>query len=311
VDITVVSGRAEALEQALCGALAGRVPADARLRFFASDREVDRAGRLAEIALGAPDLLAPLIEDMPRLQWVQSTWAGITPFLDVPRRDYLLTGVKDIFGQSMSEYVLGWLLALQRGIIRRAVTPCWDDRQDPGLSRLSVGIAGVGSIGSAVAQTLSPFVAEIRGLNSDGRDVAGCGQCFASEDKLAFAEGLQVLLMILPDTDKTDGLIDEAVLARLQPGAILINSGRANALELPAALRALESSQLGAMVLDVLDQEPLADDDPLWQVPGLYISSHTSAPTDMERIAGVFLDNLECYRAGRPLQGVIDFGRGY
>jgi phosphoglycerate dehydrogenase-like enzyme len=65
------------------------------------------------------------------------------------------------------------------------------------------------------------------------------------------------------------------------------------------------------MVLDVLDQEPLADEDPLWQVPGLYISSHTSAPTDMERIAGVFLDNLACYRAGRPLQGVIDFGRGY
>lgn len=311
MDVTVVSARAQALEQALCSSLAERVPDDVTLRFFSNGEALCNAARNAEIALGAPDALAPLLADMPQLRWVQSTWAGITPFLSVPRRDYLLTGVKDIFGESMSEYVLGWLLALQRGILRRANARHWDESLDPGLSSLSVGIAGVGSIGAAVAPSLSPWVAEIRGLNSDGRAVEGCDQCFSSDARLAFADGLDVLVMILPDTGGTNALVDASLLARLKPGAILINVGRANALDLPAALAALEAGRLSAAVLDVLQREPLPAGDPLWTVPNLYISSHTSAPTDMERIAGVFLDNLERYRSVKPLRGVIDFSRGY
>lgn len=307
----MVSARAHALEQALCSSLAERVPDDVTLRFFNSGEALCSHARNAEIALGAPDALAPLLADMPQVRWVQSTWAGITPFLSVPRRDYLLTGIKDIFGESMSEYVLGWLLALQRGILRRAKGRHWDESLDPGLASLSVGIAGVGSIGAAVARSLSPWVAEIRGLNSDGRVVRGCDQCFSSDARLAFADGLDVLVMILPDTGGTNALVDASLLACLKPGAILINVGRANALDLPAALAALEAGRLSAAVLDVLQREPLPAGDPLWEVPNLYISSHTSAPTDMQLIAGVFLDNLERYRSGKPLRGVIDFSRGY
>jgi phosphoglycerate dehydrogenase-like enzyme len=311
LDVTVVSARAEALEQALCSDLAARVPDDVTLRFFSNGAALCSAARDAEVALGAPDALAPLLADMPQLRWVQSTWAGITPFLSVPRRDYVLTGVKDIFGESMSEYVLGWLLALQRGIIRRANARQWDERLDPGLSTMRVGIAGVGSIGTAVARSLSPWVTEIRGLNSDGRAVESCDHCFASDHKLSFADGLDALIMILPDTGQTNALVDAALLARLSPGAIVINVGRGNALDLSATLAALETGHLSAVVLDVLQREPLPAGDPLWEIPNLYSSSHTSAPTDMRRIAGVFLDNLERYRSGKPLRGVIDFSRGY
>ena len=66
----------------------------------------------AEILFGAPDRLAPVLNQCPALSWVQSSWAGINPLLECDRRDYLLTGVKDIFGPLMSEYVLAWLLGL-------------------------------------------------------------------------------------------------------------------------------------------------------------------------------------------------------
>jgi phosphoglycerate dehydrogenase-like enzyme len=307
LDIVVLSARADEL----AAALEGCYPGDTTLRFFTDASALDAAALEAEVALGAPDVLAPALARMPRLRWVQSTWAGITPFLAVPRRDYLLTGVKGIFGASMSEYLLGWVLALERRIIDHASAASWNPRLDRGLSGLRLGIAGVGSIGAEVARRCAPFFAEVRGLNSDGRAVDGCSRCFANRDRLAFAAGLDVLALILPDTAATDGLADGKLLAQLAPGAIVINGGRANALDLPAALAALESRQLSALVLDVFAREPLADDDALWSTPGVYVTSHTAAPTGIDAIAAVFLDNLRRYRQGEELLGVIDFERGY
>ena len=282
--------------------------------------EKDRAGADAgrkqmlqriEVALGAPDRLAPWLPDLPALRWVQSTWAGVAPLVAQPRRDFQLTGVKGLFGVSMSEYVLGWSLALRRSILHYAATARWEFRRDAGLAPLRLGIAGTGSIGVEVARRCGPFFREVVGLNSDGSARPGFARCFATRDRPAFAEGLDVLALILPATPATDDLIDDEVLGRLNRGAILINGGRANALRLPDALAALEGGRLSGMVIDVFEQEPLADDDPLWSVPGLYITSHSAAPTSLEAIAEVFLANLARFEAGQPLQGLIDFERGY
>ncbi|WP_439107507.1 NAD(P)-dependent oxidoreductase [Congregibacter sp.] len=311
LEITVVSTRADALAEVFQGSLSGRVPDDVLMQFYAGPEDLNERALCAEVALGAPDVLAPLLDRMPNLRWVQSTWAGITPFLEVPRRDYLLTGVKDIFGASMSEYALGWTLAIERSVLSHATATQWQFQLDRGLSELRVGIAGAGSIGAAVARAFEPFVREVRGLNSDGRPVPGCEACFATSERLAFAKDLDVLVMILPDTPATDNLVDAPLLECLAPTAIVINGGRANALDLPAALRARAAGKLRALVLDVFEQEPLEAEDPLWRTPGVYITSHTAAPTRMDSIAGVFLDNLRRYQAGEALQGAIDFERGY
>lgn len=264
-----------------------------------------------EVALGAPDCLLPWLPDLPALRWVQSTWAGVAPLVTQPRRGFQLTGVKGLFGASMSEYVLGWSLALRRSILHYATTARWEFRRDAGLASLRLGIAGTGSIGAEVARRCAPFFQEVVGLNSDGRERPGFVRCFATRDRLAFAEGLDVLALVLPATSATDDLVDGALLDRLNRGAILINGGRSNALRLPDALAALEGGRLSNMVLDVFEHEPLADDDPLWSVPGLYITSHSAAPTSLDAIAGLFLANLARFQAGRPLQGLVDFERGY
>lgn len=267
--------------------------------------------REAEVLLGAPDLVAPMLDRLPALRWVQSTWAGVTPLVAHPRRDYLLTGVKGIFGQSMAEYVLAWVLAEKRSVLRHSSATTWDCRPDKGLAGLHLGIAGVGSIGAEVARRCRGFFASVRGLNGDGRAVPGVDQCFDAARRLDFASGLDVLVLLLPDTEATNQFADRALLERLAHGAMVINAGRGNALALDAALEALHSGRLASLVLDVLAEEPLPAEDPLWHTTGVYITSHTAAPTDDAAIAALFLDGLARYVRGEEPSGRIDFARGY
>ncbi|MEO1081444.1 MAG: D-2-hydroxyacid dehydrogenase [Pseudomonadota bacterium] len=271
----------------------------------------DAALNEVEILFGSPDRVVELLPRLPALRWVQSTWAGITPLVAQPRRDYLLTGVKGLFGVYMAEYVLGWSLALRRSILHYAASTHWDFRRDDGLAGLRLGIAGTGSIGAEVARRCAPFFREVVGLNSDGRRVEGFTRCYGTRERLAFGAGLDVLALVLPDTPGTDGLVDAALLDSLASGAILINGGRANALVLDDALSALEANRLSAMVLDVFAEEPLAKDSPLWRLPGLYITSHSAAPTSLDAVTALFLANLERYCSGSTLEGVIDLERGY
>ena len=265
----------------------------------------------AEIVFGAPDQVADLLADCGNLRWLQSSWAGIKPLLDEPRRDYQLTGVKGIFGPLMAEYVLAWLLAIERSIPGRVQARHWDDSQDNQLSGKAMGIMGTGSIGSHVARCARVFGLSLRGLNSDGRDVADFDSCYSSTNIQAFAAGLDYLVALLPETPASDGLIDAQLLAQLNPGAILINGGRANCIVQADMLSALDSGRLRHAVLDVLPTEPLPDKDPLWQVKNLSITSHTAAPTRAEDIVAVFAENYRRYLAGDTLLYPIDFERGY
>ncbi|MEE4279557.1 MAG: D-2-hydroxyacid dehydrogenase [Halieaceae bacterium] len=295
----------------LAACLEGRLPPAAVLVDAASAAADASALARAEIAFGAPDRLLACLPAMPALRWMQSTWAGVTPLIRQPRRDFVLTGVKGVFGRSMAEYVLGWSLALRRSILHYASASRWEFRRDAGLSTLSLGVAGAGSIGAEVALRCAPFFARVVGLNSDGRDVEGFDRCFAAGERCAFARGVDVLAILLPDTPSTTGLIDAAVLRSLNPGAIVINAGRANALVLDDALEALRIEQLSAAVLDVFEKEPLPDDSPLWTTPRLHITSHSAAPTSIDDVTDLFCANLERYLSGRELFGRIDMDRGY
>jgi phosphoglycerate dehydrogenase-like enzyme len=170
---------------------------------------------------------------------------------------------------------------------------------------------GTGSIGEAVAGFLKPFGMHIRGLNFDGRAVNQFDQCYPATERLAFAQQLDYLLALRPDTTATDNAVDAALLAQLKPGATLINAGRGNSVNSGDVVSALNGGQLGFAVLDVLNEEPLPDDDPLWQVKNLHITSHTAAPSLSESIVGIFCDNYRRYHAGEVLHHLIDFEKGY
>jgi phosphoglycerate dehydrogenase-like enzyme len=170
---------------------------------------------------------------------------------------------------------------------------------------------GTGGIGTAIAFVAKPFGLEVIGLNSGGRTVDGFTACYRSADRLAFAEGLDYLVSVLPQTSQTDNLIDHELLMRLNPHAIVINAGRGNAVVEADLIASLNAGHLKAAVLDVFREEPLPPNDPLWSTPGVYITSHTAGPTPDEAVAEVFERNLKRYIAGEPLTDAVRAGRGY
>jgi phosphoglycerate dehydrogenase-like enzyme len=211
----------------------------------------------------------------------------------------------------MTEYVLGWLLALERRILERAGQHVWDERIEAGVRGRRMGILGTGDIGRAVARGCATLGIEVIGLNTSGRDVAGFSACYPVTERLGFAAGLDYLLTLLPDTPATGNLVDAALLGRLASGSIFINAGRANSVVDADLLAALARGPLRAAVVDVTREEPLPGTHPFWGVENLYLTSHTAAPTTAAAIVGVFADNYDQFLRGEALANVVDFNRGY
>ena len=275
----------------------------------APEAEIDTSA--VEVMVGAPPDLAALIPRCPKLRWVQSTWAGIDAIAHFASEALQITPLKGVFGPAMTEYVMGWLLAMERNVIGRASHTHWTPSLEPRITGKRMGIMGTGGIGRAIALAATPFGVEVVGLNFDGHAVDGFTACYGSADRLAFAAGLDYLVSVLPQTSQTDNLIDHALLMRLNPHAIVINAGRGNAVVESDLITALNAGHLRAAVLDVFREEPLPSDDPLWSTPGVHITSHTAGPTPDEAIGEVFERNLKRYIAGELLADAVRASRGY
>jgi phosphoglycerate dehydrogenase-like enzyme len=275
----------------------------------APDAEIETSA--VQVVVGAPPDLAAIIPRCPRLRWVQSTWAGIDAIAHFASEKLEITPLKGVFGPAMTEYVMGWLLAIERNVISRASHTQWTPSLEPRITEKRMGIMGTGGIGTAIALAAKAFGLEVIGLNSDGRAVDGFNACYPCADRLAFAEGLDYLVSALPQTAQTDNLIDHEVLMRLNLRAIVINAGRGNAVVEADLIASLNAGHIRAAVLDVFRQEPLPPDDPLWSTPGVHITSHTAGPTPDEAIGEVFERNLKRYIAGEPITDAVSAGRGY
>lgn len=267
------------------------------------------------IWLGQPDRLAPLLRQGHRPQWLQSTWAGITPLLaaELPR-DYALTRAVGIFGQVMAEYVLTYLLAHRRRLLARLVSQVeqrWDALPPASLRGMKVLIVGAGDIGCAVARLLEPFGVELRGIAHSPRAIAPFAEVHGLAALAEQAAWAEVLVNLLPDTPATRDIYDAALFARMPAQALFINAGRGVAVVDADLLAALHGGLLGGVVLDVCRQEPLPPGHPFWEAPRLLLTGHSSAPTEPVAMVELFLDNLRRWQAGQELRGRVDFARGY
>jgi phosphoglycerate dehydrogenase-like enzyme len=271
--------------------------------------EIDTSA--VEVIVGAPPDLVSIIPRCSKLRWVQSTWAGIDAIAHLASETLQITPLKGVFGPAMTEYVMGWLLAIERNVINRASQKYWTPSPEPRITGKRLGIMGTGGIGRAIGLAAKNFGLEVFGLNSDGRSVEGFTACYRSADRLAFSEGLDYLVSVLPQTSQTDNVIDHEVLMRLSPRAIVINVGRGNAVVEADLIASLNAGHLRAAVLDVFREEPLPEDDPLWSTPGVYITSHTAGPTPDEAIPEVFSRNLAVFVSGKPFTDAVRDGRGY
>lgn len=269
----------------------------------------------SDIVVGEPRLVRDLLPRLSTLRWVQSIYAGVEPLIDPSqRRDYILTNARGVFGELMSEYVFGYLLFLEKKMLQRMKSQeakRWQ-RPESGLLRgKTIGLLGVGSIGAHLAGTAKHFGMMVRGFTRGSEESMQVDQYFHGSDLLEFVDGLDYLVCVLPRTNDTNQIVDQAVLEALPAHAIFINVGRGNAVDESALVKALTEGKVAAAVLDVFQQEPLPDDHPFWTTPNLYMTFHTSAISYPEDITKLFAENYQLYIQGKPLKYQVDFDSGY
>lgn len=294
------------------------------LRQAAPELEVLTSGDSAELSrlaadcpvwLGQPDLLATLLRQGHQPQWLQSTWAGITPLLaDGLPRHYRLTRAVGIFGQVMAEYVLTYILGHEREVLARLVSQVerkWDNRLGQSLVGRKVLIVGTGDIGQSVAQFLVPFGVKLYGIASQAREQAPFIEVAGLEDLGRLVGEVDYVVNLLPNTPSTHDLYDAALFRQFKPSGLFINVGRGVSVVDADLVQALKDGHLAGAVIDVCRQEPLPQRHPFWTAWGLLLTGHSSAPTSPKMMVQLFVENLRAYQAKDALRGEVSFERGY
>jgi glyoxylate/hydroxypyruvate reductase len=276
------------------------------------------AFREAEVAFGSipPDLLP----GAARLRWLQLDSVGCDQYqpLDWVRLSTTLTvtNLRDFFSPAVAETGIAAVLALFRGIDRLIDAQAKEVWRSPNMRTClrtlrgsQVVIVGYGSIGRAVDERLRPFGCSVIAFGSP-RSGAGLVSLDELDQHLPLAD---VVFLALPATPATAGMFGRERLSLMSPSAIIVNLGRGALIDEDALTSALYDSRLGGAVLDVTQAEPLPSSHKLWTAPRILLTQHTAGGWHAELDAKVdlFLANLELFRRGRALNGIVDWARGY
>jgi phosphoglycerate dehydrogenase-like enzyme len=267
------------------------------------------------IILGEPALIEEVLPSATQLQWVQSSWAGVDRLCQPRlRNDYVLTGVKDIFGALITEYVMTYLFALERNMFAMRVDQAsrrWHPRPYRLAKEITLGIIGLGSIGQHLARTATDFGIRVIGLNRSGKSCEAVETVYTEENLAEFLAEPDYLVLTLPDTPETRHFINSGTLAMMKSSAVLINVGRGSIVNENDLVTALQQQQIAAAVLDVFETEPLPEDSQLWGLPNVFVTPHVAAASFPQDVIEIFVENYGRFTRSEPLLHLIDFERGY
>lgn len=251
------------------------------------------------------------LRDAPRLRWLHTFSAGVDhPWFQALRaRGIRLTTSSGAHAVPIAQTVLLYLLALSRDLPRWLDAQrrrAWEPHSFADLQGLVLGVVGLGPIGLEVARLGAAFGMRVVGARRTPRGDEPCETWPLArlDELLALADAL---VLALPLTDDTRHLLDAARLARMKRGAWLVNVGRGALVEEPALVDALREGRLGGAGLDVFETEPLPPESPLWSLPNVLVTPHSSGdtPGNRERATAIFLENLGRFARGEPLRNEV------
>lgn len=285
------------------------------------------------------DRVLPLPAQTPNLKWLQFHYAGIDFALDAPllqKKDLLVTTLSGAATPQMAEYAVMMLLALGHGmrdILANQEKGEWPrDRWERFAPRelrgSTVGVVGYGSIGREIARLLKPWDVTILAVKKDLRHPEDTGYAISGLgdpggdlfDRLYPIQALKsvmaksdYVIMVLPLTKETRGLVGADHLAVMRSNAYLIDMGRGGVVDSAALLAALQERRLAGAALDVFSEEPLPPGSPFWRLPNVIVSPHIGGISNLyrERAAAMFAENLRRYLTGQTLFNLYDANRGY
>jgi phosphoglycerate dehydrogenase-like enzyme len=189
----------------------------------------------------------------------------------------------------------------------------WKDQDHHELRGETVVVFGAGSIGAEVVRLASAIGLRTIAVRRTGGPVLGASRVVTPDKLAAVASEADYLVIAAPLTPATRGAVSREVLAAMKPSAWIINIARGAIVDEPALIDALAAGKLGGAALDTFAKEPLPADSPLWAMPNVVITPHTSnsSPKVRERTLTLFVENVRRYKAGEPLLNRVDWDAGY
>jgi phosphoglycerate dehydrogenase-like enzyme len=259
--------------------------------------------------------LAAVLDEHPHLRWVQLPWAGIEPHLGVVRAhaERTWTCGKGVYAEPVAEHALTLGLAGLRGLDRYARADRWTAPRGRNLLGARATIVGGGGIAESLLRMLGPFGSDVTVVRRSAVPLAGAARVLSPEELDEALTGALLVILALPLTSGTEGLIDRRRLGLLAEGACLVNVARGRHVVTDDLVAALRDGTLGSAGLDVTDPEPLPAGHPLWDLPNVIVTPHTANTEEMAEplLSARVTENVRRWAAGEPLIGLVDPAAGY
>jgi phosphoglycerate dehydrogenase-like enzyme len=265
------------------------------------------------------------LELSPNLRWVQGTSAGMGQYvkqLGLQSSDVIVTTASGVHGEALAEFVFaallyhsklfGQLQAWQRE--HQWVRNCGFE-----LRGKTIAVIGPGRIGREIAKVAHAFGMTVWGMasNNDPERAAelGLDRIFARPELPELLAGADAVVLSMPHTPESEGMIGAAEFALMKRGVVFVNIARGLIVDEDAMIEAIRAGQIGLAALDVFRTEPLPTDSPLWDLPNVIVSPHSAstAPSENSRITDLFIANLHAFLDGRydAMSPVLDKQRLY
>ncbi len=253
-----------------------------------------------------------VLAKLPRLKLIQLMSAGAENTIPFVPPGVTLCNARGVHDPAVAEWALAVILAQVRQLPRFLAAQqagTWDPVRSEPLAGQRVLIVGYGSIGEAIERMLAPFEVTVDRVARRARP--GVPGVLAMDDLPEVLPKADIVILLVPVTPATTGLVDAGFLAQMHDHALLVNAARGSIVDTGALLAELRSGRLRA-ALDVTDPEPLPDGHPLWSAPGLLLTPHVAGAmtTAMPRVMAMVKDQLARYAAGEPLHNVVS-DQGY
>jgi len=296
---------------------------------FAYTVDLEAAARAivdAEVSF-TPFLTPEMVDAARRLRWVHSPASaveGLLPLANLAARGVTVTNSRGVQAVPMAEHVMGGLLVLARRFDltlaaqrdHRWVQNELVDESSPWTLRgRSMTIVGLGTIGVEIARRAHAFGMRVTGVRRrlDQPRPSFVDRVIGPEHLDDALTGCDVLVLSAPAVAATQRMIDAERIDALNPGAIVVNVARGQIIDEAALCRALERRHVGGAVLDVFDREPLPPAHPLWSMPNVVITPHSSGfrSTHWDDVIDLFSDNVRRFSNGEPLRNLVDPAAGY
>ena len=277
----------------------------------------------AEVILnwGVPrDLFRSAFLACPGVRWVHSRAAGLdnSLFPELVQSSVPLTNGTGVFSQALGEFALAAILYFAKDfprMLRNQKAGRWEQFLVDEIAGQTVGIVGYGDIGRAVASRAHAMGMRVLALKRHAPASADpfIAQFFMPGDLAAMLAQCDYVVVSAPLTPETHHMIDEAAFAAMKSSAVIINIGRGPVIDQAAMVRALTDGRIRGAGLDVFEQEPIPDGDPIYKFENVLVSPHCADQTKtwLKHAMDFFLQQYTRFTAGQPLENVVDKHLGY